>query len=47
LSWQVVPTGMDEMLQDKDAGRRERVMEAVLQMRKFDIKRLKQAYEGR
>lgn len=47
LSWQVAPTGMDEMLQDKDAGRRERVMKAVLQMRKLDVKRLKQAYEGR
>jgi len=47
LSWQVVPPGMEEMLQDKDAGRRERVMKAVLQMRKLDVKRLKQAYEGR
>jgi predicted 3-demethylubiquinone-9 3-methyltransferase (glyoxalase superfamily) len=46
LSWQVVPTGMDEMLKDKIAKRRERVMEAVLGMRKLDIKRLKQAYEG-
>jgi predicted 3-demethylubiquinone-9 3-methyltransferase (glyoxalase superfamily) len=47
LSWQVVPTDMDEMLKDKNARRRERVMEAVLGMRKLDIKRLKQAYEGR
>ena len=47
LSWQVVPTGMEEMLKDKNAARRERVMEAVLSMTKMDIKRLKQAYEGR
>jgi predicted 3-demethylubiquinone-9 3-methyltransferase (glyoxalase superfamily) len=47
LSWQVVPTGMEEMLKDKNAARRERVMQAVLGMRKLDIKRLKQAYEGR
>ena len=47
LSWQVVPTGMEEMLKDKNAARRERVMAAVLQMKKLDIKQLKQAYEGR
>jgi predicted 3-demethylubiquinone-9 3-methyltransferase (glyoxalase superfamily) len=33
------------MLQDKDAARSKRVMEAMLQMDKIDIKGLKQAYE--
>ena len=45
LSWQVVPTVLGEMLQDKDAKKSERVMKAMLQMKKLDIKGLKQAYE--
>ena len=44
LSWQIVPTVLGEMMQDKDAERSKRVMEAMLQMDKLDIKRLKQAY---
>ena len=45
LSWQVVPTALVEMLQDKDAKKSNRVMQAMLQMDKLDIKSLKQAYE--
>jgi predicted 3-demethylubiquinone-9 3-methyltransferase (glyoxalase superfamily) len=45
VSWQIVPTVLVEMLQDKDAEKSGRVMEALLQMGKIDIKRLKQAYE--
>jgi predicted 3-demethylubiquinone-9 3-methyltransferase (glyoxalase superfamily) len=45
LSWQVVPTVLVEMLQDKDPEKSKRVMEAMLQMKKIDIKGLKQAYE--
>lgn len=45
LSWQIVPTVIGEMLQDKDAAKSKRVMKAVLQMNKIDIKTLKQAYE--
>jgi len=45
LSWQVVPTVLGEMLQDKDAKKSERVMKAMLQMKKLDIRNLKQAYE--
>jgi predicted 3-demethylubiquinone-9 3-methyltransferase (glyoxalase superfamily) len=47
LSWQVVPTALIEMLQDKDPKKAGNVMQAMLQMRKIDIKTLKQAYEGR
>ncbi|MFY9555411.1 MAG: VOC family protein [Blastocatellia bacterium] len=47
LSWQVNPTVLKEMLQDKDPEKAKRVMEAMLQMDKIDIKTLKQAYEGR
>jgi predicted 3-demethylubiquinone-9 3-methyltransferase (glyoxalase superfamily) len=45
LSWQIVPPVLGEMLQDKDAKKTERVMKAMLQMKKLDIKTLKQAYE--
>ena len=47
LSWQIVPTVLGEMMQDKDAGKSERVMKALLQMKKLDIMGLKQAYEQR
>ena len=45
LSWQIVSPVWDEMLRDKDAKKSERVMKAILQMTKPDIKTLKQAYE--
>jgi predicted 3-demethylubiquinone-9 3-methyltransferase (glyoxalase superfamily) len=46
LSWQIVPTVLGDMLQDKDAPRSRRVMEAMLQMIKLDIAKLQQAYNG-
>jgi predicted 3-demethylubiquinone-9 3-methyltransferase (glyoxalase superfamily) len=45
LSWQIVPTVLADMLQDRDAAKSERVMKAMLQMKKIDIKALTQAYE--
>jgi predicted 3-demethylubiquinone-9 3-methyltransferase (glyoxalase superfamily) len=45
LSWQIVPTILSEMLTDTDPKKSERVMKAMLQMKKIDIKGLKQAYE--
>jgi predicted 3-demethylubiquinone-9 3-methyltransferase (glyoxalase superfamily) len=45
VSWQIVPTVLGEMLRDKDYGKSQRVMKAVLQMDKLNIKRLQQAYE--
>jgi len=45
VSWQIVPTILPEMLQDKDAEKAKRVMQAMLKMVKLDIKALKQAYE--
>lgn len=45
LSWQIIPSILGEMLQDKDAGKAKNVMEAMLQMDKMDIQALKQAYE--
>ena len=46
VSWQIVPNVLGEMLQDKDANKRERVMEAMLQMKKINIQGLRTAYEG-
>jgi predicted 3-demethylubiquinone-9 3-methyltransferase (glyoxalase superfamily) len=46
LSWQIVPTVLVEMLQDKDAERSQRVMKAMLQMKKIDIARLEEAYHN-
>ena len=45
VSWQVVPTVLGTMLQDKDPAKANRVMQAMMKMTKLDIKLLKQAYE--
>ena len=47
LSWQVTPTVLIDMLHDKDPEKTERVMKAMLQMQKLDIKTLEEAYEGK
>ena len=44
LSWQIVPTVLSDMMQDKDADKTNRVMQAILQMKKLDIARLQEAY---
>ena len=46
LSWQVVPTAMDQMMKDRDEKRMARVTEAFLKMKKFDIETLRKAYMG-
>ena len=46
LSWQVVPSVLSELMQDKDPQKSKRVMEAVLQMVKLDIARLRAAHAG-
>ena len=46
LSWQIVPAVLIELLQDKDPAKAQRVMSAMLQMKKIDIATLKQAAEG-
>jgi len=45
LSWQIVPDVLGNMMQDKNPKKSESVMRALLQMKKLDIKTLKQAYE--
>jgi len=47
LSWQIVPTALGEMMQKGDGGKSERVMKAMLKMKKLDIKTLEQAYAGK
>jgi predicted 3-demethylubiquinone-9 3-methyltransferase (glyoxalase superfamily) len=46
LSWQVVPTILSDMMSDPDPEKSERVMRAMLEMKKIDIRALRQAYEG-
>jgi predicted 3-demethylubiquinone-9 3-methyltransferase (glyoxalase superfamily) len=46
LSWQVVPTILQELIGDKDPAKAKRVTEAMLKMIKLDIAQLQAAYEG-
>jgi predicted 3-demethylubiquinone-9 3-methyltransferase (glyoxalase superfamily) len=46
LSWQIIPSVLDQLLHDKDAGKSSRVMQAMMQMDKIDIKKLEQAAAG-
>ena len=47
VSWQITPTVLIDMLHDKDAAKAERVMHAMLQMKKIDIAKLNAAYNGK
>ena len=46
LSWQVIPTTLFELLEDRDREKAQRVMEAMLQMRKIEIEPLRAAAAG-
>ena len=46
LSWQVIPNALGQLLGDKDPEKSKRVMQAMMQMDKIDIQKLKEAYEG-
>ena len=46
VSWQIVPAALFEMMSGTDVIKSERVMRAVLQMKKLDLAALRQAYEG-
>jgi predicted 3-demethylubiquinone-9 3-methyltransferase (glyoxalase superfamily) len=46
LSWQVVPSVLPQLLSGADDAARDRVMDAVLKMKKFDLQKLQRAYEG-
>ena len=46
VSWQIVPTALPQMLGDPDPARAQRVMTAMLAMKKLDIAALQRAYDG-
>jgi predicted 3-demethylubiquinone-9 3-methyltransferase (glyoxalase superfamily) len=46
LSWQIIPSALGKLMQDKDAEKSKRVMQAMLQMDKIDIEGLKRAHAG-
>lgn len=46
VSWQIIPRALGEMLNDEDAEKSQRVMEAMLQMTKIEIDGLRRAYES-
>jgi predicted 3-demethylubiquinone-9 3-methyltransferase (glyoxalase superfamily) len=46
LSWQIVPVRLMELLQDKDPGKRSRVMQAMMKMIKIEVPVLEKAAAG-
>ncbi len=46
VSWQIVPTILGEMISDPNRAKSQRVMEAMLKMKKIEIEGLKRAYSG-
>lgn len=47
LSWQIIPKALGELMGDPDPEKSARVMKAMLQMDKIDVKKLQEAYENR
>jgi predicted 3-demethylubiquinone-9 3-methyltransferase (glyoxalase superfamily) len=47
ISWQIVPTIVGEMLKAKETDKTHRMLKALWQMQKLDIKRLMAAFDGR
>jgi predicted 3-demethylubiquinone-9 3-methyltransferase (glyoxalase superfamily) len=45
LSWQIIPTALGQLMGDPDREKANRVMQAMLNMTKIDIKQLQQAHE--
>ncbi len=46
FSWQIVPTALPRLLNDPDAKKAGRVMQAMLKMKKIDVPTLERAYHG-
>ena len=47
VSWQIIPTALGKLMGDPDREKSSRVMQAMLQMSKIDIKGLEQAYHNK
>jgi predicted 3-demethylubiquinone-9 3-methyltransferase (glyoxalase superfamily) len=46
VSWQIIPRALGQLLRDKDPAKSQRVVQAMLQMKKIEIAKLEQAYEA-
>ena len=46
LSWQIIPSALPKLMSDPDRAKAGRVMQAMLQMKKIDVAKLQQAYDG-
>ncbi len=46
LSWQIIPSALSRMLSDPDPAKANRVMQAMLQMKKIEVAKLQEAYDG-
>ena len=46
LSWQIVPAALDKLMDDREPDKRDRVMQALLAMKKLDIAALERAHAG-
>jgi predicted 3-demethylubiquinone-9 3-methyltransferase (glyoxalase superfamily) len=46
VSWQIIPTALGKLMNDKDPEKAGRVVQAMLQMQKIDVKTLERAYAG-
>lgn len=47
LSWQIVPKQLGELLEDPDQEKAGRALQAMLQMKKLDINKLQEAFDGK
>jgi hypothetical protein len=46
LSWQVIPKALSEWVGDPASEKSQRAMKAMLQMKKIDLEKIRQAYDG-
>lgn len=46
LSWQIIPKALGELMGDPDPVKAQRVMQAMLQMKKIEVAGLQRAYDG-
>lgn len=46
VSWQIIPKALGELMYDKDPEKSQRVMQAMLKMKKIEVKLLEEAYKG-
>jgi predicted 3-demethylubiquinone-9 3-methyltransferase (glyoxalase superfamily) len=46
VSWQIIPSALPKLMGDPDRAKANRVMQAMLQMKKIEVAKLQQAYDG-